>query len=61
MTGHGAEAAHLVRLTFADRTAIEDLVENGVVLFFTRTEALFCFVLRRPESIIEYNMRFMQP
>jgi hypothetical protein len=35
VTGQGAEAACLVRLTFADGTTIEDTVDNGVVLFFT--------------------------
>jgi hypothetical protein len=34
LTGQGSEAARLVRLTFADGTAIEDTVDNGVVLFF---------------------------
>jgi hypothetical protein len=33
--GDGAERAHRVRLTFADGIAVEDTVENGVVLFFT--------------------------
>jgi hypothetical protein len=32
--GHGAEAACLVRLSFADGTTIDDTVGNGVVLFF---------------------------
>jgi hypothetical protein len=31
--GEGAEAAHLVRLAFADGTTIEDVVGNGIVLF----------------------------
>ncbi len=35
VTGQGAEAACLVRLTFADGTTLEDTVDNGVVLFFT--------------------------
>jgi hypothetical protein len=39
--GHGADAAHLVRLTFADGTAIEDVVENGVVLFFASPGVAF--------------------
>jgi hypothetical protein len=34
LTGQGCEAARLVRLTFADGTAVEDTVDNGVVLFF---------------------------
>ncbi|MDQ2873406.1 MAG: hypothetical protein M3Y33_00645 [Actinomycetota bacterium] len=33
--GEGAEQAAIVRLTFADGTAIEDTVDNGVVLFAT--------------------------
>lgn len=41
VTGHGAEAAHLVRLTFADGTAIEDMAENGVVLFFASPGVTF--------------------
>jgi hypothetical protein len=41
VTGQGAEAAHLVRLTFADGTAIDDVVENGVVLFFTTPGVAF--------------------
>jgi hypothetical protein len=32
--GDGAEQAGLVRLTFTGGSAIEDTVENGVVLFF---------------------------
>jgi hypothetical protein len=31
--GDGAQAARLVRLTFADGTALADTVDNGVVLF----------------------------
>jgi hypothetical protein len=31
--GQGAEAAHLVRLVFADGTRLEDELENGIVLF----------------------------
>src|SRR5262249_10168834 len=31
--GQGAEAAHLVRLAFADGATIEDVVDNGIVLF----------------------------
>jgi hypothetical protein len=34
VTGDGAERAHRVRLTFAGGIAVEDTVENGVVLFF---------------------------
>jgi hypothetical protein len=34
VTGQGAEAARLVRLTFADGTTIEDTADGGVVLFF---------------------------
>lgn len=34
VTGHDAEAACLIRLTFADGTATEDTAGNGVVLFF---------------------------
>jgi hypothetical protein len=34
VTGQEAQAARLVRLTFADGTTIEDTVDNGVVLFF---------------------------
>ena len=41
VTGHDAEAAHLVRLTFADGTAIEDTVDNRVVLFFTTPGVTF--------------------
>jgi hypothetical protein len=41
VTGQGAEAAHLVRLTFADRTVIEDVVDNGVVLFFASPGVAF--------------------
>jgi hypothetical protein len=41
VTGQGAESAHLVRLTFADGTAIDDVVENGVVLFFTTPGVAF--------------------
>jgi hypothetical protein len=33
--GEGAEQAAIVRLTFANGTAIKDTVENGVVLFST--------------------------
>ena len=39
--GDGAEAAHLVRLTFADETALADLVDNGVVLFFASPGVAF--------------------
>lgn len=35
VTGDGAEQAAVVRLTFTNGTAIEDTVENGVVLFAT--------------------------
>ena len=35
MIGEGAEQAATVRLTFTNGTAIEDTVENGVVLFAT--------------------------
>jgi hypothetical protein len=41
VTGQSAEAAHLVRLTFADGTAIHDIVDNGVVLFFTTPGVTF--------------------
>lgn len=41
VTGQGAEAARLVRLTFADGTAIEDTVDNGVVLFATSPGVTF--------------------
>lgn len=41
VTGQGAEAAHLVRLTFADGTAIEDMVEHGAVLFFASPGVTF--------------------
>jgi hypothetical protein len=41
VSGQGAEAAHLVQLTFADGTAIEDAVENGVVLFFASPGVAF--------------------
>ena len=39
--GHEAESAHLVRLTFADGTVLEDTVENKVVLFFTEPGVAF--------------------
>jgi hypothetical protein len=39
--GQGAEAASLVRLTFADGTTIEDTVGNGVVLFFASRRVSF--------------------
>jgi hypothetical protein len=39
--GQDAEAAHLVRLTFTDGTAIEDVAENGVVLFFASPGVAF--------------------
>jgi hypothetical protein len=39
--GDGAEAAHLVRLTFADGTTLADLVNNGVVLFFASPGVAF--------------------
>jgi hypothetical protein len=32
--GQDAESAHQVRLAFADGTVLDDVVENGVVLFF---------------------------
>lgn len=41
MTGQGADAAHLIRLTFADGTAIDDIVDNGVVLFLTTPGVTF--------------------
>jgi hypothetical protein len=41
VTGQGAEAARLVRLTFADGTSIKDTVDNGVVLFFTSPGVTF--------------------
>ena len=41
VTGNGAEAAHLVRLTFANGTSIEDQVHNGVVLFYTSPGVAF--------------------
>ena len=41
VTGQDAEAARLVRLTFADRTTIEDAVENGTALFLTTPGATF--------------------
>lgn len=41
VTGQGAEAAHLVRLTFAGGTAIDDIMDNGVVLFFTTPGVTF--------------------
>jgi hypothetical protein len=33
MAGQGAEAARLVRLTFADGATVEDTADGGVVLF----------------------------
>lgn len=39
--GQGAQAAHLVRLTFADGATIEDVTDNGVVLFFTSPGVTF--------------------
>lgn len=41
VTGQRAGAAHLVRLTFADGTALEDLVDNGVALFFASPGVAF--------------------
>lgn len=41
VTGQDAPAAHLVRLTFADQTTIEDTVDNSVVLFFTSPGVTF--------------------
>jgi hypothetical protein len=41
VTGQGAGAARLVRLTFAGGTTIEDTVDNGVVLFFTSPGVTF--------------------
>jgi hypothetical protein len=41
VTGQSAEAARLVRLTFADGTTIEDTVDNGVVLFFASPGVTF--------------------
>lgn len=41
VTGHDAKAACLVRLTFADGTAIDDTVDNGVVLFLTSPGVTF--------------------
>jgi hypothetical protein len=41
VTGQGAEAARLVRLTFADETTIEDVADNGIVLFFTTPGVTF--------------------
>lgn len=37
MTGQGAEAACLVRLTFAGSTTIEDTADEGIVLFLRLT------------------------
>lgn len=37
----GAEAAHLVRLTFADGTTLQDVVQNGVVLLFASPGVTF--------------------
>ena len=39
--GQRAEAASLVRLTFAEGTAVEDTVDNGVVLFFASPGVTF--------------------
>ncbi len=41
VTGQGGEAGDLVRLTFADGIAIEDNVEDCVVLFFTSPDVAF--------------------
>lgn len=39
--GQDAESAHQVRLTFADGTVLEDIVEDGVVLFFAEPGVAF--------------------
>jgi hypothetical protein len=41
VTGNGAEAAHLVRLIFANGASLEDQVHNGVVLFYTSPGVAF--------------------
>jgi hypothetical protein len=41
LTGQDAETAHLVRLTFADGTTIEDVPDNGVVLFYASPGVVF--------------------
>jgi len=41
VTGAGSEPAHLVRLTFADGTVLEDMVHNGIVLFFSTPGVTF--------------------
>ena len=41
VTGQGAEAARLVRLTSADGTAIEDTTDDGVVLFSASPDVRF--------------------
>jgi hypothetical protein len=41
VTGQGAEAARVVRLTFADGTAIEDTADDGVVLFLASPDVRF--------------------
>jgi hypothetical protein len=41
LTGEGCEAARLVRLSFADGTAVEDTVDDGVVLFFASPGVTF--------------------
>ncbi|HEY2307960.1 MAG TPA: hypothetical protein VGI05_18980 [Streptosporangiaceae bacterium] len=41
VTGDGCEQAHLVRLTFADGTAVQDGADQGVVLFFVPRAVTF--------------------
>jgi hypothetical protein len=41
LTGEDAETAHLARLTFADGTTIEDVPDNGVVLFYASRGVVF--------------------
>ena len=41
VTGEGAETASLVRLTFADGTALTDHVQNGTVLFYASPGVAF--------------------
>jgi hypothetical protein len=41
VTGQGAEAAQLVRLTFAGGTTFEDVVDNSAVLFFATPGVAF--------------------
>ena len=41
MTGEGAQAASLVRLTFPDGTTLTDHVHNGTVLFYASPGVAF--------------------